>query len=128
MVSGIDLLPTLCDYANIAAPRCTGSSLRPLIENPEVPGRPYLVSELTADRRDLSKRGRMVRTQHYKYIALSEGDRPELLFCMKTDPGEIHNLAYDASQRKLLSYHRQLLEQWISKTDDTFEPPSSKVA
>lgn len=101
----------------------TGRSLRPVIEDPSLAGRACLVSELCPDTKDLSKKGRMVRTDRYKYIAFSEGHHPEMLFDMENDPGETRNLAYGNDKRSVLTDHRQLLNEWIEKTRDEFEVP-----
>jgi hypothetical protein len=47
-------------------------------------------------------RGRMLRTQHYKYIVYAEGTLCEQLIDMETDPGEMKNLAVDASKKPVL--------------------------
>ena len=121
LVSGVDLLPTLCDYAGIAAPaNLRGHSLRPLIENPALPGRHCVVSELQAFRDDVTKKGRMIRTARYKYIVFSHGRRPDLLFDLETDPGETVNLAYQPNYREIVSQHRSLLLQEMEHSADPF--------
>ena len=121
LVSGVDLLPTLCDYAGIAAPaNQRAHSLRPLIENPALPGRHYVVSELQAFRDDVTRKGRMIRTARYKYIVFSHGQRPELLFDLETDPGETVNLAYQPAYREIVSQHRSLLLQEMEHSADPF--------
>ena len=96
LASGIDILPTLCDYADIKPQKTlTGMSLRPLIEDPKLDGRDFLVTELAPDPRQPDLLGRMVRSERYKYIVFSHGENPEMLFDMHEDPGEIHNLASD---------------------------------
>ncbi|MEI7673532.1 MAG: sulfatase-like hydrolase/transferase, partial [Deltaproteobacteria bacterium] len=46
LVSGLDIMPTLLDYAGIAAPAAArGRSLRPLVEGREIPWRDFVVSE-----------------------------------------------------------------------------------
>jgi len=124
LVSGVDLLPTLCDYADIAAPEgIDGQSVCPVIENPALPGRSHVVTELQPFLDDETKRGRMIRTARYKYIAFSHGQRPELLFDLENDPGETENLACLASYREVLSEHRELLSEEIEKTADPFVLP-----
>ena len=50
LVSGLDVMPTLLDYAGIAAPASLqGKSLRPLVEGKEVPWREFVVSEVTGE-------------------------------------------------------------------------------
>ena len=125
LVSGLDLLPTLCDYANIASPKdVRGHSLRPLIENPALPGRSCVVSELRAFRDDVTKKGRMIRTARYKYIVFSHGQRPELLFDLETDPGETQNLADQPVHGEIVSEHRALLRKEMENTADPFRIPS----
>ncbi len=121
LVSGVDLLPTLCDYANIAAPEgIDGQSVRPAIENPAVPGRSNLVTELQPFLDDETKKGRMLRTARYKYLVFSHGQRPEMLFDMEVDPGETHNLAYLSDFAEVLSEHRKLLSREVTETADSF--------
>ena len=124
LVSGLDLLPTLCDYANIAAPvGVRGQSLRPLIEKPSWPGRSYVVSELQAFRDDVTKKGRMLRTARYKYIVFSHGERPEMLFDLETDPGEMQNLACQPAFKEIVSAHRALLRSEMEDSADPFRFP-----
>jgi arylsulfatase A-like enzyme len=125
LVSGLDVLPTMCDYAGIGLRRdFEGMSLRPLMENPARPGREFVVTELSSDSQDLSKRGRMIRTERYKYIAFSFGARPEMLFDLLRDPGEMNNLALSESAGRELNRHRELLREWIKRTGDDFTPPA----
>ena len=125
LVSGLDLLPTLCDYAGITVPSgLHGQSLRPVIENPSLPGRSSVVTELQAFMDDDTKKGRMIRTARYKYIVFSHGQRPELLFDLETDPGETRNLAYQSAFREIVSEHRALLMREIEETGDSFRLPS----
>jgi arylsulfatase A-like enzyme len=121
LVSSLDILPTLCDYAGIIPPQdIYGISLRPLIENPKLLGRDFLVSELQPDPRHKEMEGRMVRTQRYKYIVFSQGHRSEMLFDLAVDPGETQNLALDTNMQYELERHRVLLQQWLKQTRDNF--------
>ena len=122
LVSGIDILPTMCDYAGIPAPEAVrGRSLRPALEG-DGWDRSYVVSELShlgfPDRQ-----GRMLRTQRYKYIVFNGGARPEQLFDLQLDPGEVHNLAGREDGQQQLLDHRNLLRQWIEETRDDFRSP-----
>ena len=92
LVSGLDVLPTLCAWASIDFPAVTGTSLRPLIEEPQKTGGPFVVCQLHSDTENLEMQGRMLRTSHYKYVAFSEGRNPEMFFDLEQDPGETHNL------------------------------------
>ncbi|MCK5209916.1 MAG: sulfatase-like hydrolase/transferase, partial [Cyclobacteriaceae bacterium] len=67
LVSQIDILPTLCDYAGIdASVSFTGESLRAIVENPAADWREYLVVELADYKPDSSRKGRMLRSSQYK--------------------------------------------------------------
>ncbi|NQT82838.1 sulfatase-like hydrolase/transferase [bacterium] len=125
LVSGIDVLPTICDYAGVRGPQMTGISLKPLIENPSLPGHAFVVSELSPDPKDLDRKGRMVRTQRYKYIVFSMGRNPEMLFDLENDQGEAKNLAHDSTMKDVLERHRMLLRNWMEQTNDDVKMPVS---
>lgn len=110
--NGLDLLPTLCDYAGIEAPAGRpGRSLRPLAEGKAVEHWPdFVVSE--------SDNGRMMRTQRFKYCLYDSGERREQLTDLKDDPGEMKNLAEVPTCKSVLEQHRRLLQDWIERTGD----------
>jgi len=111
--NGLDLLPTLCDAANIKCPDdLNGRSLLPLAKrNTDVEWRDYVVVE--------SLHGRMLRTDRFKYSIYFSGDNREQLIDLKNDPGEMTNLAGDENAMGVLDQHRQYLKEWLEKTDDT---------
>jgi arylsulfatase A-like enzyme len=121
LASGVDILPTICDFAGVPIPdSLAGISLKPIILDPTLPGREYVVSELQPDTKDPAKLGRMLRTRRYKYIAFSHGRNPEMLFDMEADRGEMRNLAHRAEMAPVLHEHRALLARWIISTGDHF--------
>lgn len=103
--NGLDLLPTLCDYAAVAAPpELPGSSLRPLLEGREaVAWRELLPVE--------SELGRMVTGGRYKYMQYDEGAQGEQLIDLLADPGEMRNAARDPQNREVLARMRVRLEE-----------------
>jgi len=122
----VDLIPTLCDYANRDLPAgLRGQSIRPLVE-----GRPadswreavYCETEFGGFGIDSTTgvKGRMVRTDRYKYVIYSEGDDREQLFDMNADPGEQHDLSQDPRHSDALAQHRRLLSDWRQQTSDVF--------
>ncbi|MCL5745684.1 MAG: sulfatase-like hydrolase/transferase, partial [Acidobacteria bacterium] len=122
LVSGLDVLPTMCDYAGIAMPELArGRSLRPAIEGIDI-GRGFVVSELRYG--DESREGRMLRTARYKYVVFNGGKRPEQLFDLTLDPGEVYNLATRPGAASALREHRALLAKWIADTRDDFRIPA----
>jgi arylsulfatase A-like enzyme len=125
LVSGLDVMPTLCDYAGATAPpECRGTSLRSMIERPTSTSREFVVSELATDKERPEVMGRMVRTARYKYIAYSIGRHNEQLFDLSADPGETQNLAEFAALRSVLQRHRALLRDWVNETGDHFPVPN----
>ncbi len=124
VVSGYDLLPTMCDYAGIPVPeKVRGISLRSAVQGKGL-ARKCVIAELfyKANRKT---EGRMVRTERFKYIAFNAGARPEQLFDLERDPGENFNLAANAGLRDVLRSHRLMLREWIESTDDDFVPPAA---
>lgn len=121
---GLDMLPTLCDYAGIEPPDdLPGYSLRPLLEGePDPTWRESLIVETWPFQGDPSKTlGRMVRTNRYKYVVYSWGRYREQLVDLERDPGEMVNLAVSARHRNLLDAHRQLLREYCQRVGDDFE-------
>jgi len=127
LVSGLDVLPTICDYAGIKGPpEMRGQSLRPIIEEPQKPGHEYVVSEMATG----SERSFMVRTKRYKYMVFpgKAGQKLEMLFDMQADPGEMENLAGQPALTPEIKRHRRLLAQWNKLTGEDKHPvkPSPK--
>jgi arylsulfatase A-like enzyme len=101
-VSGVDLLPTVCDYAKAEIPEAiSGRSLRPLVEQRDTPWRDYAYVES-------NYWGRAIITDRFKYVTEyrpkdKEDFVPpgpdnarlgrEQLFETTLDPGERTNLA-----------------------------------
>ena len=111
--NGLDILPTLCDFAGVAVPTTLlGRSLRPIAEGKRVDEwRPYVVSE--------NHTGRMIRSRRYKYCVYTEGAIRESLVDMWNDPGEMTNLALFPEYNNALFEHWSYLDQWIEKSGDT---------
>jgi choline-sulfatase len=119
--NGLDLLPTLCDYAGIETPEgLPGRSLRPLAEGKNTSRwRDFVVSE--------SQSGRMLRTDRFKYCIYDSGGNREQLIDMENDPGEMENLAEIKQYEDVLVRHRQLLRRWIERTGDKIAAEYIKV-
>lgn len=121
LASAIDVAPTLCDYAGVAGPEdLPGRSLRPVIDDPGLPGSPLVVSELQPSPFRMDLKGRMIRTERYKYLAFSAGADPEMLFDLEADPLETTNLAKSPDHRGILAEHRSRLKEWVKSTNDDF--------
>jgi len=120
LVSGLDLLPTMCDFAGISQPASfRGRSLRPLLEGRSPAWRNHVVAELAE--------GRMVRSASYKYILYEQGGNREQFFDLRNDPQETQNLIADASVQAALEEHRRWLQAYIKETQDEFGTPERVI-
>jgi arylsulfatase A-like enzyme len=108
--NGLDLLPTVCDFAGLAGkadPR--GRSLRPLLEGKKVPWRQTLGVE--------SEVGRMVvDAAGYKYMQyVSDGETEEQLLDLNKDPYEKTHVTNDPDyKRKLNQLKASFEKEWFS--------------
>lgn len=116
-----DLLPTLCDLADIRIPEeKPGISFRPLLEGKKMKKtHPFVASEWHSEYDVIYTPGRMIRSKNYKYTHYKEGNGEEL-YDLKNDPGERNNLAKDPSFRKVLEQHRNLLKEYTVRTNDDY--------
>jgi arylsulfatase A-like enzyme len=122
--TGIDLMPTILDYAGVTPPTSlSGESLKDISKG----GAPrwdrrYVVAETSFAKgaNDTGVLGRMLRSDRYKYIVYNQGTLREQLFDLEEDPNEIVNLVMDASLKQVLSEHRSLLTEWAASTMDDF--------
>jgi len=120
LVSGLDIVPTICDYAGVAPPpSMRGFSMRPLLEGKSCDWRSQLVFEHNEDE------GRTILTDHHKY-SVFRGDPTELLFDQNCDPLETRNLASDPAQAKTVRQHRDFIRKWEATLDlDTERLPDT---
>ena len=110
LVSGLDIAPTMCDYAGVKSPQgVLGRSLKPILEGETVEWHEFVTAEV-------QRTGRMLRTSNYKYVTYS-GDPVEQLFDIKADPGETKNLAGVFQYDAILEDHRKLLREWEERLD-----------
>jgi arylsulfatase A-like enzyme len=112
VATGLDILPTLCDYAGIDVPdTLIGNSLREVAEgrNPES-WRRFVASE--------NAWGRMIRSKRFKYCVYDDDSDRESLVDMAADPGESRNLVEEQEYHDTLAEHRRYLAQWIEDSLD----------
>lgn len=122
LVSLADIMPTFCDYAKISPNiNFAGKSLRKALTSHGNEFREYVVTELADNLKDRSRKGRMVRTERFKYTIYSSGKRNEQLFDLISDSGETRNLAYEEAYKEIVNKHRQLLKEWMKERNDNFK-------
>jgi len=118
--NGLDILPTMCDYAGIDIPAgLQGKSLRPLVEgNPRRGWRETLLVE--------SQIGYMVTDGRYKYSAFDpdKGKRRDSLADLENDPGEMQNLAAKPEEQNTVTRLRAAMADWQQQNGIQFEMPS----
>ncbi len=115
LVSGLDLMSTVCDYAGVKPPADLGKSLRPLLENNPSEWREFVASEHHLV-------GRMIRTDRFKYVHYQD-DPVEQLFDMQADPWETKNLYDEAQYADVLAEHRRLLAEWQARLEPVEPTP-----
>jgi arylsulfatase A-like enzyme len=123
--TGVDFLPTLCDYAALPKPAgLSGLSLKQTKENhPYVVVSNHMVQGAPIDGRTPEPAGRMLRTDRYKYTVYSEGQKREALVDLQKDPGEMVNLAGKTEHAEVVQQHRKLLAGWCNRYGDKFPLP-----
>jgi arylsulfatase A-like enzyme len=118
-ISGVDILPTVLDYAGVNPPaHISGQSVRPLVENRDVDWRKFAYVESSCW-------GRAIVSDRYKFVTEyvpQEGETTipgpdaerlglEQLFDLENDPSETANLASEKRHAELLSeFRRRLLD------------------
>lgn len=114
--TGLDLIPTLCDFAGIETPSSlAGRSLKLLTTstNEQHPWRECLVIE--------NEGSRILLSEGYKYAVYDHGQSREMLIDRKNDPGEMNNLVIDSRYSNLLIQHRYMLRKWYERHGETLE-------
>lgn len=131
--NGLDILPSMCDLAGITIlGEYKGLSIKPIVQkHDELKWRDYLVVE--------DNIAKLVIWDKYKYMVgkdISDGkflaDSPvdpdpstevirEMLIDLKSDPGEMKNLAFDKKYKKEIQKGRHLLFQWYKEHEFTIE-------
>lgn len=119
--NGLDLYPTICEYAGIEVPKeLKGKSLKAIFEVPKTTiNRDFVVTETKFDGKTAyGTTGRAVIGKRYKYVLYSWGKNREQLFDLEKDPLEMNNLALSKSNIKILDQYRQNLYDWCKATND----------
>ena len=110
--NGLDLIPTLCDYAGIRHPEhdLEGSSLKPIADGAEhTEWRDTLKVE--------SEFGRGIITGNFKYNVYFEGCRNEQLYDLSERPAEMRNAKYDADKQEIIGGMREKFRKYFITRD-----------
>jgi arylsulfatase A-like enzyme len=102
----VDIYPTLCDLAGLPKPKhLQGRSLKPMLDDPAAKGKQVAISTMIAPH--TKQRGHSLRTDAFRYIVWEGGE--ELLYDLRTDADELHNLAKQPAQVERMERMRQRL-------------------
>jgi choline-sulfatase len=114
--TGLDLIPTMCEYAGVSAPAALkGRSLKALAEGRAVETwRSHLVVE--------NLQARLLHAGDWKYMVGDSGEVREMVVDLKHDPGEMKNVAADPAAREKLEAGRRLLKEWYASHNLKLDP------
>jgi len=121
---GLDLIPTICDYAQIEQPASMkGESQKKYVESPEQ----YNADKMTVIQTTFASginssgiTGRAIIYGDWKYIVYSDGEKRDQLFNLKTDTGEMNDLVENKENEKNRKDLKRKLYNWCLKTQDPF--------
>ena len=124
--TGIDILPTIFDFANIDQPKkLSGRSLKTIAlgKQPKrwryyIVVHNFMTQGGPVDGKIPKVKGRMVRSKSYKYCLYDHGKQREELFDMKNDRLETENLAVKLECKNILKQHRGFLTAFAEKHQD----------
>lgn len=106
IVELLDLFPTFCDLAGIAAPdHLDGRSFRPLLEDTQAPGKEAAFVSMPKGWGN----GRSVRTARWRYIERQDGSVE--LYDHDADPNEYRNVADAPGHAAIIAAHAALLDR-----------------
>jgi arylsulfatase A-like enzyme len=105
-----DLFPTLCELAGIDAPDVDGRSLVLILRGAKSEIYPFIVGYFHDSQR-------MIREANWKLIWYPKINRWQL-FDVAADPGELHDLIGDASQKYRIADLRRKLSEWLKEHGD----------
>lgn len=120
--TGLDLFPTLCDFASVKIPeKMMGKSIKPLLEGKVTAlDREFTVVETKFEgKQAYGTSGRAVVGKKYKYVLYNWGKNREQLFDLEKDPFEMNNLVSLKNHIKIVDEYRQKLMDWCIETNDS---------
>jgi choline-sulfatase len=107
--NGLDIFPTICDYAGAEVPKnLKGISLKQLARG-DIPRnwRDHLLIE--------SEFGYGIRTKDYLYAIYDQGRNRKQLYDLKRDPGQTRNYVSDPDYAEIVERHHCFFEEMAPK-------------
>ena len=124
----VDIYPTLCDLAGVPFPDgLEGVSLKPLMDNPELPWKTAAFSQYPRKSDGQALMGYSMRTDRYRFtVWVDRDDHTKVdaveLYDHQTDPEENTNVAKDPANAELV---KSLMKQWEGGWQAA-KPPAQK--
>ncbi len=115
MVLNIDIAPTLLQLAG-ATPLepMDGTSLVPILEDEDFPGRKAFLAEYFLEKVAPKIRPwKAIRTENWKYIKYTEAGIPAELYHLEKDPEETYNLINDPDSKIPLARMSELMDGFV---------------
>lgn len=110
IVEMTDIYPTVVELCGFEPPSgLDGQSMIPILENPDHPGRPYAITEVTRTVKKQMVFGYSVRTDRWRYTEWDAGRQGRELYDHTTNPQEMHNLANDPQYTSVMAELSKLL-------------------
>lgn len=107
----LDIYPTMMDKTGLTTPqKLSGQSIRPLLENPEEPGKGYAFTMVARGKGKTNKIGRTVRTNGWRYTEWDNGKEGVELYDETKDPLEVHDLSNDPEKKEVLESMKALFK------------------
>ena len=124
----VDIYPTLCDLAGVPLPDdLEGVSLKPLMDNPELPWKTAAFSQYPRKSDGQALMGYSMRTDRYRFtVWVDRDDHTKVdaveLYDHQIDPEENTNVAKDPANAELV---KSLMKQWEGGWQAA-KPPAQK--
>lgn len=116
LVSLLDVLPTLCEFAGAPSDGVDGASLRGFLTGASPPpAREFVVGEYFGKQRWINPI-RMLRTRRFKYTRYIHYG--EELYDLENDPDEMLNLANDSAHCDTRRVLAEALDRWMRDNGD----------
>ena len=110
----MDIYPTLAGLAGLPLPETVqGKTMQPLLENPALPGKPYVFSVMQAPKNVM---GRSISNGRFTFIEWDEGRAGLQLYDNEKDPDQLHNLAGLPEQAGFIQDLHQRLETHLAES------------